>query len=353
MSGHGNRDKPVGIEDVARAASVSVTTVSHALSGRGQVAKVTRERVRRVADELGYAPNRLASALRSRRSNILGFVSDDIATTPFATRVVLGAQAVARERGQLLVVVNSNHDPEAEADQLAGLIAAQVDAILYARMFHQEPADLPSPLYSIPSVLIDITDARGQIGSVVPDEVAIGEFATRALLEAGHRDIAHVTVTRPGPGATGRIDGYERAMRAAGAQPRVVTGGDPPDARAGRAAMTQLLSSSSSRPTAVFCFNDAMAMGVYQQAGIAGLTVPDDLSVIGVDDFEPIAAGLLPGLTTVALPHFEMGAWAVNTLLDTLDGGTTAGPRIAALSGHLKTRGSIRTLARREQPAPD
>ncbi|RKS89299.1 LacI family transcriptional regulator [Microbacterium sp. AG790] len=345
MTGNDNRGKPVGIEDVARAAQVSATTVSHALSGRGQVATATRERVRRVADELGYAPNRLASALRSRRSNILGFVSDDIATTPYATRVVLGAQSVARERGQLLVVVNSNHDADAEADQLAGLLSAQVDAILYARMFHQEPVQLPDQLYSIPSVLIDITDAQGRVGSVVPDEVGIGASATRTLLDAGHRDIAHATVSRPGPGANGRIEGYERAMREAGLQPRVVMGGDPPDAHAGRVALSRLLASDAPRPTAVFCFNDAMAMGAYQQAGAAGLSVPDDLSVIGVDDFEPIAAGLMPGLTTIALPHFEMGAWAVSTLLDALDGDLAAAPPIAVLPGRLKSRGSVRPPA--------
>ncbi|WP_307218165.1 LacI family DNA-binding transcriptional regulator [Microbacterium sp. SORGH_AS_0888] len=342
MSNYDDRAKPVGITDVARAAQVSATTVSHALSGRGQVATATRERVRRVAEELGYSPNRLASALRSRRSNILGFVSDDIATTPFATRVVLGAQSVARERGQLLVVVNSNHDAEAEADQLAGLISAQVDAILYARMFHQAPVDLPEPLYSIPCVLIDATDAAGRVGSVVPDEVAIGEYATRTLIEAGHHDIAHTTVSRPGPGANGRVEGYERAMRDAGLRPRIVMGGDPPDARAGRIAVSRLLASSEPRPTALFCFNDAMAMGAYQEAGAAGLSVPHDLSIIGVDNFEPIAAGLLPGLTTIALPHFEMGAWAVNTLLDALEGGfTPASPPVVAIPGRLETRGSV------------
>ena len=95
-------DRAVGIEDVARAAGVSITTVSHAFSGRGQVAQKTRARILQVAEDLGYAPNRLASSLRTRRSNILGFISDDIATTPYATRVVLGGQEAAAERDQLL-----------------------------------------------------------------------------------------------------------------------------------------------------------------------------------------------------------------------------------------------------------
>ena len=343
-------NKPVGIEDVARAASVSITTVSHALSGRGQVAIATREKVRRVAAELGYSPNRLASALRGRRSQILGFVSDDIATTPFATRVVLGAQDAAAEHGQLLVVVNSNSDRSIESEQIAALLTAQIDAVVYARMFHQGAIAVPPELTGIPTSLLDTADENGVIRSVVPDEEQIGRLATETLLAAGHTRIAHLTVYGVGRVGVGRQVGYAEAMRAAGLEPVVFTGGDPGDSAAGRSAFASMWEAGALDVTAVFAFNDPMAMGVYQAAIRAGVSVPDDLSVIGVDDFEPVAAALLPGLTTVSLPHYEMGRWGVETSLRILDG-TDPGdaPVQTRLPGTLVTRQSV-APPRRDAP---
>ncbi|MBT2497656.1 LacI family DNA-binding transcriptional regulator [Agromyces sp. ISL-38] len=341
MAGEGATIKPVGIEDVARAASVSITTVSHALSGRGQVAQSTRERVRRVASEMGYSPNRLASALRSHRSQILGFVSDDIATTPFATRVVLGAQDAAAENDQLLVVVNSNRDKAIESKQISALLAAQVDAVVYARMFHQVPSALPRELDSIPAVLVDTTDTRRIIPSVVPDEEQIGRLATEKLISSGHTKIAHLTVSASGRGSVGRLAGYNAAMHAAGLEPRVFRGSDPGDAAAGRAAFAAMLAADVRDITAVFCFNDPMAMGIYQAAMRAGVSIPDDLSVIGVDNFEPVAAALLPGLTTISLPHYEMGRWAVQSALATLDGRAPDASTETRIPGQLVIRDSV------------
>jgi LacI family transcriptional regulator len=344
MNGPGTTAKAVGIEDVARAAEVSITTVSHALSGRGQVAAATRERVRRIADELGYAPNRLASALRSRRSQILGFVADDIATTPFATRVVLGAQEAAAERGQLLMVMNSNREPTIEAQQLTGLLSAQVDALIYARMFHEDSSDLPRQLDRVVSAIIDTSDRRGRVPSIVPDEEQIGDLATQTLIDAGHRDIVHLTITPVGRGRVGRLSGYRRAMERAGLTPVVFEGGAPGDAAAGRRAFAAFRDSGVPA-TAVFTFNDPMAMGVYQAAIRSGVRIPDDLSVISVDDFEPVAAALLPALTTVALPHYEMGRWAVETVLDQLDTGAASRGGEHVIPGRLVERDSIRTLS--------
>lgn len=336
--------KPVGIEDVARAAAVSITTVSHALSGRGHVAASTRERVRRVADELGYSPNRFASALRGRRSQILGFVSDDIATTPFATRVVLGAQEAAAERGQLLVVVNSNSDREIESKQITALLTAQIDAVVYARMFHQGASVVPRELAGMPTVLIDTTDAAGNVPSAAPDEEHIGRLATETLIAAGHSRIAHLTVSAQGRGSVGRTAGYMAAMAAAGLEPRIFTGGDPGTSKAGREAFAAMVEAGAGDVTAIFCFNDPMAMGVYQGAALSGISIPQDLSIVGVDDFEPVAAALFPGLTTVSLPHYEMGRWGVQTALTLLEAtGPLEVPVETHMPGTLVERDSVST----------
>ena len=312
--------KRIGIVDVAAAAGVSVTTVSHALNGRGQVNAATRERVQRVAIELGYAPNRIATALRNRRSGIIGFVSDEIATTPYSGRVILGAQDAAAERGILLVMVDSNGDPEVEARQILALRAQQVDAIVYARMYHQT-VSVPSAIGELSTVLVDAVDRHSSSPSIVPDEVGIGRDGTAYLIAMGHRNIVHLTIDDRGPGHDGRIVGYREVMRANGLDPRIAWVPGPADGRAGFDALRLAVSvSDSERPTAVFCFNDEMALGVYQSAREQGISVPGELSVMGVDDFTPIAAQLRPGLTTIALPHYEMGRWAIRTLADLIDG---------------------------------
>lgn len=319
--------KRVGIVDVAAAAGVSVTTVSHALNGRGQVNAGTRERVVRIAAELGYAPNRIATALRNRRSGIIGFVSDDIATTPYSGRVILGAQDAAAELGLLLVMVDSNGDPRVEARQIEALLAQQVDAIVYARMFHRR-VTVPTVLRDLPTVLVDAVDGMSDAPSVVPDELGIGRDATAHLIAAGHRRIVHLTTDEDVPAHDGRIAGYIEVMRANGLEPIVVSVPGPGDARAGFDALRTAIDDGD-LPTAVFCFNDEMAMGVYQAAREFDLSVPSELSVIGVDDFTPIAAQLRPGLTTVALPHYEMGRWAIRTLAQLVDG-------IPQADGHLR-----------------
>ena len=129
----------VGIRDVAKAAGVSVTTVSHALNDATsfRVKAATQQLVREVARDLGYAPNKMASGLRNQRSQILGLVSDEITTTPFAGAMIRGAQDAAYDRGYVVMVVNSGLDSELETREINMLRQHQVDGVVYARMYHQ------------------------------------------------------------------------------------------------------------------------------------------------------------------------------------------------------------------------
>ncbi|RXZ66836.1 LacI family DNA-binding transcriptional regulator [Agromyces albus] len=309
--------KRVGITDVAAAAGVSITTVSHALSGQGKVNDRTRQRVIDVAAELGYAPNRLASGLRSKRTGIIGLVSDEVATTPFAGRIVLGAQEAASDRGWLVVVVNSGGDRLIEQRQLASLLAQQVDAIVYATMSHR-PSSLPTALRTIPTVLVNTHDESIDASWIVPDSFTIGTDATRHLIEHGHERIAHLTIAESGLGRDGRVAGYRAAMEEHGHSPIIVSTPEGATAVGGREAAEQLFERHPD-VTAAFCFNDQMAMGLYQVAALRGVQVPDDLSVVGVDNLDLVAAALLPGLTTVALPHYEMGRWAIDQVARLLE----------------------------------
>ncbi|MEV1146053.1 LacI family DNA-binding transcriptional regulator [Micromonospora sp. NPDC049799] len=308
------------IRDVAAAAGVSVTTVSHVLNNKSgtRVSPDTRERVESAARQLGYAANGLARGLRLQRSHTLGLLSDVIATTPHAGRIILGAQETASARGWVLMLLTTGGDPEVERREIQALHQHRVDGVLYATMYHQV-VSVPEELRPMPVVLLDASSPDPAVPSVVPDEPGGGRVATGELLAHGHRRIGFVTNVDDIPATRGRLAGYREALDAAGVpfRPELVRA-DVSDSHGGYRAARELLDRPE-RPTALFCFNDRMAMGAWRAAAELGLSIPGDLSVIGFDNQELIAEGLHPGLTTVALPHYEMGAWAVETMVEVLD----------------------------------
>ncbi|MWV48648.1 LacI family DNA-binding transcriptional regulator [Rathayibacter sp. VKM Ac-2803] len=312
--------KAVGIRDVAREAGVSVTTVSHILndveSARASVE--TRERVRATAARLGYGANRIARSLRRQRTEMIGLISEEIATTPHAGRIILGAQEAAHAHGLTLVLINTVRESSDLSADIDTLLRQQVDGILFATMFHRE-VSLPHPP-SVPTVLIDARDLGGLIPSAVPDEVGGARAAVSELVDAGHRRIGFLTNREDVPATRLRLQAYREILTEAGIpidESLIVEelSESPGGYRAGK-----LLLERADRPTALFCYNDRMAMGAYRAAAELHLEIPRDLSVVGFDNQEIIAEGLYPPLTTVALPHYEMGAWAVDTLVGLLAG---------------------------------
>jgi LacI family transcriptional regulator len=336
--------RSVSIRDVARLAGVSVTTVSHVLNdvAGARVSQDTRARVQEAASTLGYAPNQMARALRTQRSGIIGMVSDLVVTTPYAGQMVLGAQDAALTRGYALMLVNTGGDPEAERRQIAALLRYQVDGIVYAAMYHRRVV-LPEALDDVRLVLLDAVADGDRHPSVIPDEVGGAFRAVQLLLDAGHRRIGFATGLDDIPATRGRLEGYRTALQEAGVafDPALVAARESETGGGYRASLALL--SGPDRPTALFCYNDRMAMGAYHAAAELGLTIPADLSVVGFDDQPIIADGLFPGLTTIVLPHYAMGKWAVTTLLDQL---TDDGPEPARVAPHVMhtpvvSRGSV------------
>lgn len=313
----------VGIRQVAAEAGVSVTTVSHALNDieGTRVSEETRARVREAARRLGYVPNRLARGLRLQRSGTLGLISDQIATTPYAGRLILGAQEAALRHGFTLVLFNTDSDPEVEEREIATALQYQADGILYATMYHRI-VEIPEALEAVATVVVNSESSDPKVPSVAPDEHAGAQAAVGELIAHGHERIGFVTNADQVPATWGRLTGYNAALKEAGLQPDpslVVS--DVSEASGGYRASKALLERPD-RPTALFCYNDRMAMGAYRAAAEVGLRIPEDVSVVGFDNQEIIADGLFPSLTTVALPHYEMGAWAVEKLLTQLQGVT-------------------------------
>ncbi|MGL5930594.1 MAG: LacI family DNA-binding transcriptional regulator [Dermatophilaceae bacterium] len=308
----------VTLRTVAERANVSMTTVSHVLNDVAgkRINQATRERVVAAAADLGYVPNRLAQGLRLRRSSTLGFISDQIATSPHAGRTILGAQDAAAEHEMLLMLMNSENDSELEAKEIDALIERQVDGIIYAAE-HHVVLDPPDALRTVPNVLLGARTIREGFAWVVPDEIGGTRAAMAELLDRGHRHIGFVQCSLDLPATDLRLAGYREALEAAEItyQPSFVIA-DTTDGPGGfRAARSLLDRPREERPTALFCFNDRMAMGAYQATAELGLEVGSDVSIIGFDNQEIIAANLRPGLTTVELPHYEMGRWAVDTLV--------------------------------------
>jgi LacI family transcriptional regulator len=305
------------IKDVAERAGVSTATVSLVLNDVAgiRVAPATRDRVRAAARELGYRPNSVARSLRTQRTEMIGFVSDEIATTPYAGKMIQGAEDVAWQAGYVLLLVNTGGAEELQRRAVQALLERQVDGMVFATMYHKV-VTLPEAISGIPLVVLDAEPDGSPVPFVVPDETGGAYAIMEELITAGHRRIAHITDRLGSPAALLRRQAYQDMLTRHGIplEPGLVAGDDTDHEGGHRAA--KLLLDHAEPPTAVFCFNDQMAMGVYRAAAERGLRIPDDLSVVGFDDQELIASALSPGLTTVALPHYAMGEWAMQTLLE-------------------------------------
>jgi LacI family transcriptional regulator len=330
--------------DVARLAGVSHTAVSFVFNDRaaGNLSAETQERIRRAAAQLGYRPNAVARGLRRRRTAVLGLVTDEIASSPFAGRLLRGAMETAWDREHIVVTVDSGGDADKEAAAVAELLDRRVDGIIYAAMSLRS-VRVPAGLRRAPAVLANCLPEDGSLPAVIPAERAGGRAAARLLIDAGHRRIA--LAGGLGDIATGeRLRGFRDALRGAGLTvPKewvVRTGGE---ISAGREAVLRLLAgvAADRRPTGVVCYNDRVAAGVLHGAARLGIAVPDELSVVGYDDQEHMAAFLDPPLTTVALPHRAMGEAATRLLLDAIDTGGTPAADTLRLPCPVVSRSSV------------
>jgi LacI family transcriptional regulator len=210
-------------------------------------------------------------------------------------------------------------------------------------MYHRR-ISVPANLRLVPAVLIDSTDQDGVVPAVVPDEVGGAVTAVTHLVEAGHRRIGFLNNDDDVPATHERLIGYKQALQRHGIPiDEHLIRQAPSETLPGYALAREVLAGHD-RPTALFCYNDRMAMGAYRAAAELGLDIPRDLSIVGFDNQELIAANLFPGLTTVALPHYEMGEWAVETLVHLLSGeGEQQPPADGPTRLHcpLVTRGSV------------
>lgn len=310
-----SRNTDVTIQEIARRAGVGVGTVSRVLNDSPNVSDTTRTAVRQIMAELNYRPKTAAQTLRTRRSGSLAFITDEIASTPYAVDTIRGAQDAAWQHDLILLTVNTNNNQQLLEAAIDAMLDRQVNGLIFATYFHRA-VTVPPSMHRLPAVLVDCYTEDRSLPSVVPDEVQGGQVATEVLLREGHRRIGLINNDELHPARFGREDGYRRALQSANIpfDPQLVTyqGSSP---QAGYVGVKTLMALTEP-PTAIFCFNDRAALGAYDALRKLHLRVPQDVAIVSFDNQTLIAANLHPGLTTMQLPHYEMGVWAVNYLLE-------------------------------------
>ena len=308
---------------MARHAGVSQATVSIVLNGTTtpiRVSPATRSRVLAIADHLGYVPNHAAQSLRRKRTRSLTFINPS-PENPYFAEVVAGAQMLAEGAGYSVSVANVP-TREAAVHILAHLNAGTSDGVIVGSRDPRVLAELaPAIRRGLAVVALQLDAEESDVSVVRTDREAGGYMASQHLIRLGHTRIAHIMdaaayARRPSE----RTAGYQRALREAGIQPEAewivrgtntVAGGD--------ASMRALLERGGPRPTAVFAFNDQVAIGALHALRKLGLRVPEDMAVVGFDGIG-LGAFTSPELTTIEQPRYDVGQRAVELLFAMLDG---------------------------------
>lgn len=326
-----------GIKEVASHAGVSVGTVSNVLNRPSQVAEPTRRRVLDAIDRLGFVRNESARQLRAGSSRTIGLVVLDVAN-PFFTDIARGAEAVADAAGSLLTLSNSAEDPARERRHLDHLLEQRVQGVLITPVDATVAQLERFRARDIPVVLVDRGAGQRNLCSVAVDDVLGGALAAAHLQERGHRRVAFVGGPLSIPQVADRRRGAEQALTRPADLLVVETASlqvaDGVDAGGRIAALP-----AARRPTAAFCANDLLALGVLRAMTQRGLRVPGDLAIVGYDDIDFAASAAVP-LSSVRQPREELGRTAAQLLLDEVRSGDRHRHRQVVFSPELVVRES-------------
>ena len=336
LPNRGPESRRVTIRDVAALAGVSIGTASKALNGQGKLRSETRDRVAAAARELGFAPNMLARGLLGGRTYTVGVITTD-SFGRFSIPVMLGAEN-ALGAGQISVFMcDTRDDPDRERQYLDMLLNRQVDGLIVAgRRIEPRPSigtDLDVPVVYAMTQSLDSDQP-----AILPDDVGGGRIAAEHLITLGRRRFGHITGPERFLCARKRARGFCDAVAESGAEfsPNDVLYGEWSE-QWGRQAASVLLRSPSG-VDAIFCGSDQIARGVAESLRRIGCRVPDDIAVIGFDNWNPMVLGAEPPLTSVDMCLEDVGRVAAEHLLSAINGEPTHG--VHTVPGRLVVRGS-------------
>jgi LacI family transcriptional regulator len=323
----GEVEVPATIRDVAKAAGVSVTTVSRALNGYPDVAEDTRQRVVKVATQLHYRPNIVARSLVTRHTQTIGFLVSEISRARiwhyFMLQVLYGIQDRLGEYGYDLILLNTNPTRQREIPYFDFCLGRQLDGAIVFNLRTDDPYVQQLTASPLPTVVVDIPLVGTQVSYVRSDNVYGARLAVEHLVALGHRRIGLVNGHAQAQVSHERLQGYRQALEEVGLPfaPELVYEADftPEGGRKGARALLE----RSPRPTALFFASDLMALGALRYLQEQGIAVPQEVAVVGFDDIE-LAELVSPGLTTVRQRRYEMGVTAVDLLMDMVAQGHSA-----------------------------
>lgn len=301
------------IRDVAEKAGVSVTTVSHVINKTRFVSEDLLKRVNDAISELNYQPSGLARSLRTKASGCIGVIIPDN-TNPFFAEVVRGIEAYCYKQGYSVFLCNSDDDPDKEYNYIKLLREKGVDGmVLVSTENNSESLELLDQ-GKIPKVIIDREVECMNSDSVLVDNLDGGYKATKHLLDLGHTRIGCIKGSSQITPSAQRLDGYLKALTEAGItiESSLIKTGDF-KSQSGGDCITQLMKQPDP-PTAAFVCNDLMAFGAFAAARQLGISVPDELSIVGFDDIA-MASMIIPSLSTIAQPKRELGETGATLLL--------------------------------------
>lgn len=328
------------IKDVAKLANVSPSTVSRVLADSNRISQPTKERVRKAMEELDYYPNFLARSLITRASRTLGLVlsrpADSAFSNPFFPAILRGISQVTQSRQYNLLLVTTENPVEEEEQCLRMFSEKRVDGLILLTPRTNDLLIRSLTRVNCPFIVAGRATGKG-CHSVNNDNIKAAYTAVSHLLSLGHRRIALLNGPESYTFCQDRYLGYCQALEDAGipVESRLVRHGALTQEDGKK--LTTLLLEQSPAPTAIFAVDDVMAFGVYKAASELGLTIPQDLSVVGFND-DPLASMVEPSLTTVKIPIMEMGNAAADMLIQLLEGG--APPPEFILASELVIRAS-------------
>lgn len=331
------------VVDVARRAGVSLGTVSNVLNRPERVSPATRERVLLAVEELGFVRNEAARQLRAGRSRTIGLIVLDVAN-PFFTDLAAGVETTAARAGLSLVLCNSGDDQVRENHYLNLLQEQRSYGILITPVAGKNSRIGEIRRHGTPIVFVDRGSSRRQC-AVSVDDVIGGELAVGHLLKIGHRRIAFVGGPLTTKQVADRLAGARSAARIAGLDEGLIGLVETPSLTfaGGRDAGERIVKMAArTRPTAVFCANDLVALGVLQEMTRRHLNVPGDLAIVGYDDIDFAAAAAVP-LTSVAQPRAQLGQAAADLLIDEVGSPQTHQHRQVVFEPDLVIRESTKT----------
>lgn len=337
---------PITIKDIAKKAGVSHTTVSRALNGNPSIPEKTTLVIRKLADEMGYLPSAAARGLKTNKSQAIGVIVSRI-DNPYFGEIVQGIEEVLQQKGYSVFIASSHLDFSSERNIVQAFAEHRVDGVIICSVtFDSDHADLLKK-YAMPIVVVNNESPEEYRCSIAHDDVDGARRVTRHLLSLGHQHIAYIGNSNANRINEDRLLGFRAEMQKSGisVNDQWIINCDGSEIEDGVQGVQRLLDIES-HPTAIFCFNDLMAIGVLSELNQRKIHVPDEISVAGFDNI-PYSAFTTPPLTTFDQPKKLIGTEAAQLMLNILENSVEEGklePVTHIMRGHLLVRGSTKTV---------